>query len=118
MNLTTFNKEYELLFEKNPFIACELNTVYPDKFRFIYTYDEKDNYILKDGTELLSIEGGEKNDYSDFNNIIFWDAVNYRIRTMSLNPDEIIKRIRINKEFGEVYKLTEKEKEKLGVTKP
>ena len=38
-----------------------------------------------------------------------------RLRTMSLIPEDIIHKIRVEKEFGEIPKLSKEEREKYGI---
>jgi hypothetical protein len=55
-------------------------------------------------------------DYSDKKDILYYDKTNKLIRSTSMDPDDIIYKVRKKKVFGEVYQLSMEEKQKYGIT--
>jgi len=85
----------------------------------VLLYNGYFHYLDKNDFEILSIKKtkkiGENYDFTNQHNVIWYDKESRRLRTMSLIPEDIIRKIRVEKEFGEIPTLSKEEKEKYGL---
>ena len=105
--------------------AYEVNIDYGLEILKIYNNDSKIlsyeghhllHYLDKNNFEILSFDGfGYISDFSNQHNIVWYDEKNMRLRTMSLIPEDIIHKIRVEKEFGEIPNLSKEDKLKYGL---
>ena len=117
-NSKTGKKITQKDYEVNPDDALQILNVYNDGSK-VLLYNGYFHYLDKNDFEILSIKKEAimkpLYDFTNQHNVIWYDEEAKRLRTMSLIPEDIIRKIRVEKEFGEIPTLSKEEKEKYGL---
>jgi uncharacterized protein YkuJ len=89
------------------------------KYALLTSWDSNWKYLLFDtefGKELIEFNNNELSNLSnDGKYLLFYDREINKVRLFPLDPEEIIKRVRTDKEFGDIRYLNDKEKKEYGI---
>ena len=103
--------------------SINLTKISADKNKFICeTYEDGVIVYSMHGTKLVTVPNyGTTDSYhilaDTISYIYYFDEKSNRIRFFPLDEKEILHRVNVEKEFGEIGKLSNKEMEKLGISK-
>jgi len=105
----------KMIYQKRMSGTCE-NFSFNNE-RMLMNYGSKYLYTDIKCNKIIEFQGNDKrSDISPKGNyFIYFDYMNKRLVNFPLNPKEIIRRVRIEKEFGEIGQLTDDEKQEYGI---
>ncbi|PIY03763.1 MAG: hypothetical protein COZ21_08370, partial [Bacteroidetes bacterium CG_4_10_14_3_um_filter_31_20] len=106
----------KMLYKKGMAGSCENFSFYKERMLMNYGSDYlyadlKCNSIIE-----FQGEGNQRSAISPQGNyFVYLDNKNKRLVSFPLNPKEVIRRVRVDKEFGEMRQLTDEEKQEYGI---